>query len=374
MIKLLTPLFLLLLTNFFPSLALAEMKVFIRDYTYIAGEEDSKGDSRRLALSAVREELLNEIGTYIYSEMSIKQLSDGTEMTEHEVKSISGGFIKIEVLEEKWDGYSFYLKAKLIADVERVLREVKSLQSNDKENKQLKAILVKSQKQNESLSIELARLHKQLIETKKTEELKSVTMKYDGAQKRLTAIQLSEKANEYYRSDPPDYVKAVSLFLEAAELGDMISQFFLGIIYYHGRGVTKDNFEAFKWFQLAAQQGLPEAQTNIGLMYEKGEGVSPDLKEGLKWFRLAAEQGIEDAQYKIGLFYRDNRRDNHEALKWFRLAAEQGHAWAQYELANMYAGVSGVKRDPIEGFKWLNLAAKNGHLMSQSLLKHLSRQ
>ena len=43
----------------------AEMKTFIRDYTYQASEIDSKQSSRIIATEQVKRLLLEELGTYL---------------------------------------------------------------------------------------------------------------------------------------------------------------------------------------------------------------------------------------------------------------------------------------------------------------------
>ncbi|MDI9347819.1 MAG: tetratricopeptide repeat protein, partial [Methylacidiphilales bacterium] len=44
----------------------------------------------------------------------------------------------------------------------------------------------------------------------------------------------------------------------------------IGSLYYHGKGVTQDYSEAFKWFKLAAEQGDAKAQLSLGHLYFKG--------------------------------------------------------------------------------------------------------
>ncbi len=49
------------------------------------------------------------------------------------------------------------------------------------------------------------------------------------------------------------------------EQGDAYAQFLLGVIYEIGRGVTKDESEAVKWYRKAAEQGdAKEALKRLG--------------------------------------------------------------------------------------------------------------
>ena len=54
---------------------------------------------------------------------------------------------------------------------------------------------------------------------------------------------------------------------------------------------------------MAGVQGHDKAQYYLGVLYEKGAGVSRDHKEALKWKRMAAEQGEPHAQNHLGVKY-----------------------------------------------------------------------
>lgn len=123
------------------------------------------------------------------------------------------------------------------------------------------------------------------------------------------------------------YTSEFKKTLSAAEKGDADAQFNLGHMYRIGRGVTKDEYEAVKWFRKAAEQGEAKAQNSLGVCYDRGEGVTKDDAEAVKWFRKSAEQGYAFAQYNLGVMYASGRgvtKDEREAEKWFRKAAEQG--------------------------------------------------
>ena len=67
---------------------------------------------------------------------------------------------------------------------------------------------------------------------------------------------------------------------EAAIQGDTTAQFNLGLKYYKGEGVPKDDREAVKWYRRAAEQGHAMAQFSLGFMYSNGEGVPEDEPRG----------------------------------------------------------------------------------------------
>jgi hypothetical protein len=81
-----------------------------------------------------------------------------------------------------------------------------------------------------------------------------------------------------------------------AEKGNAAAQYRLGLHYFTGQGVAKDEVEAAKWYRKAAEQNHAGAQYNLGVCYAKGQGVKQDSAEAMKWYRKAAEQGHAEAQ------------------------------------------------------------------------------
>ena len=74
-----------------------------------------------------------------------------------------------------------------------------------------------------------------------------------------------------------DFANAIKEWILFGEDGDAKAQYFLGLIYYKGKGVPQDHKTAIKWYTLSAEQGYAEAQFNLGLMYVLGEGVIEDM-------------------------------------------------------------------------------------------------
>ena len=53
-----------------------------------------------------------------------------------------------------------------------------------------------------------------------------------------------------------EYETALKKFLPLAEQGDLAAQYYLGMMYKSGQGVSQDDQKAVTWFRLAAEQGL----------------------------------------------------------------------------------------------------------------------
>ena len=86
---------------------------------------------------------------------------------------------------------------------------------------------------------------------------------------------------------------------KAAEQGDASAQYNLGLHYVDGRGVTKDDAEAVRWYRKAAEQGNADGQFELGYMYESGKGVAKDGVEAVKWYQKAAALGNANAKRKL---------------------------------------------------------------------------
>jgi ankyrin repeat protein/TPR repeat protein len=92
-----------------------------------------------------------------------------------------------------------------------------------------------------------------------------------------------------------DYKKALSYYQQAAQQDSPTAIYYIGVIYYHGRGVPGDHALAFNYFQKAADLGYTEAQNDVGLCYLNGHGVPMDRSEAIKWLKIAAKAGNSKA-------------------------------------------------------------------------------
>jgi protein TonB len=115
-----------------------------------------------------------------------------------------------------------------------------------------------------------------------------------------------------------------SVLRDLANKGHSAAQFYLGLAYDKGDGVTEDDVVAVNWYQRAADQGNVKAQYNLGVMHATGQGVPQYYAAAVEWFRKAAEQGDVRGQYRLGLAYSTGTgvdRDYVQAHKWLNLAA-----------------------------------------------------
>ena len=157
-------------------------------------------------------------------------------------------------------------------------------------------------------------------------------------------------------------------YRKAAERGDAVAQFNLGMIYCIGNDAPQNYDEAVNWFRKAAEQGHAAAQCNLGWCCEYGNGTHQDFKEAVKWYRKAAQQNNAIAECNLGNCYYAGSgvpQNYFAALKWYREAAEQGDAVAQVNLGECYDFGQGVPRSETDAVVWWLRAAEQGYAKAQ---------
>jgi TPR repeat protein len=110
----------------------------------------------------------------------------------------------------------------------------------------------------------------------------------------------------------------------------------LGMMYYNGQGVPKDQAEAVRLCRKAADQNNRFGLRNLAFMYQHGEGIAKDLTEAARLYRKAADQDDAYAQLRLAEMYESGEgvaKDLAEAVKWYRKTAERGNVESMNSLA-----------------------------------------
>lgn len=155
-----------------------------------------------------------------------------------------------------------------------------------------------------------------------------------------------------------------------------------------GGGVSGD--ELMSALQGAADAGQPMALWRLGVMYEKGEGVKKDQAKAFAYFsRIANEHAntpprsleadiVAQSFLKVGEYYKeglpvagikiDRARSNALLL---HAATYFGDADAQYQVGEMYLSKDSAEHNVLQGARWLSLAARKGQIAAQATLGNL---
>lgn len=120
--------YLIVLTTLFIVLPFSVYgKEFTRDYTYRAGDDDSKNSARSKAIEQVKLLLLEEIGIYIQSYIEIDKedtRKESSSFLSHEIRTTTAGVTKTQVLTEEWSGNEYKLRVRITIDVEDVIKRI----------------------------------------------------------------------------------------------------------------------------------------------------------------------------------------------------------------------------------------------------------
>src|SRR6267154_6189160 len=92
----------------------SQEKTFVKEYTYKASEADSRVSCRAIATNQLRSMLLNELGVYVESNQLLKTndiAGKNSQDFAENISTISAGITKLDVLNETWNGETFWMKA-----------------------------------------------------------------------------------------------------------------------------------------------------------------------------------------------------------------------------------------------------------------------
>lgn len=122
----------------------------------------------------------------------------------------------------------------------------------------------------------------------------------------------------------------------------------LADMYSFGLG-KKQSFEtAFSLYLKAAELGNLEAMCDLGYMYLVGQGVGIDRQKSAYWFKKSADLGYVHSMRDIGQNYLHGEgvvQSGEDAVCYFTLASENNYAHGTMDLAYCYLNGIGVQKD-----------------------------
>jgi tetratricopeptide (TPR) repeat protein len=288
------------------NLAFAETKVFVEEYTYRAGEADSKLSSRVIAFEQIKRLLLEKLGTYLESETEVKNF----QLTKDQIVILTSGIVTAEIVDEKWDGKTYYLKAKIAADPKDVASSVDKLRQDRQKTKELE----ETRKKAEAALREVERLKKEL-EIAKAE--KPNLGPFNVVVNRLSAIDWFEKGYAFLIAGRNK--EAMEAYTRAIKLDPKYA------LAYFNRGLTyarlEDNRQAIKDLDRAIELDpkLALAYITRGLTYS----LLGDNRQAIKNFDRVIELNPKDAKaYSKRGFAYSLLGDYRQAIKDFDKAIE----------------------------------------------------
>ena len=121
----------LLLLTVFSMTSIAEVQTLIREYTYNASETDSKVSARKAALQQLQVLLIEEVGIQVQSTFSNTETLDKeafSRTVQANYQTFAQALTRTRIIEERWDGEHFYIKAEVAVDPDGISQQMISLQ------------------------------------------------------------------------------------------------------------------------------------------------------------------------------------------------------------------------------------------------------
>ena len=115
----------------------------------------------------------------------------------------------------------------------------------------------------------------------------------------------------------------VRLFNQAAEGDNITAQYMLGMIYYKGFAIAKNDIKAFNYIKKAARE-YDEAQYQLALMYMNAEGTTRNYKNCVETLIKAAKQGHIKSMILLGDIFSEGKnypQNLNNAYIWYNIAS-----------------------------------------------------
>jgi TPR repeat protein len=165
-----------------------------------------------------------------------------------------------------------------------------------------------------------------------------------------------------------DMGRAVQLYQQAAERGDLRAMVSLAQLRETGTGLPQDPAAAVALYQRAADAGSPDAMINLAVMLFEGKSLPQDKAKAVALLQQASTQGSAKATFNLGVLMQEgDLGDPGEALAYFRRAAQEGETAAYRAAAVLLDEGRGVPADPAAAADLLlrGAAEDNGLIVQQ---------
>ncbi|MQM39524.1 hypothetical protein KBTX_03552 [wastewater metagenome] len=145
------------------------------------------------------------------------------------------------------------------------------------------------------------------------------------------------------------------------------SQYLTGIVTLNGErrcGIERDNERSAAFLKKAWEKGAADAALTLGLMYYGGYGVEKNNEKAVELLVASAKGGHVRAQRELGWAYRGQEMQDvfdeeiDKAVCWLEKAGHAGDRSAAYALSWIYGGEEGVERNEDKMFYWAKVSSE----------------
>lgn len=178
-----------------------------------------------------------------------------------------------------------------------------------------------------------------------------------------------------YRIDPSntEYMqKSIPLYEQAVRLGHAEMTHELGVMYYLGRTVEKDQRKGLALLERAANAGYASSQALVGTYLLRNDSARRD--EAMNMLNRAVAQGHPEGQFQLAILKLAKDPNSVSAAKLLDRAANKGHIPALARLGRMHLYGQAVERNLRLAKAYLETAASKGDANGEFYLAHALRR
>ncbi len=294
---------------FIACTAFAGVITFEKEYTYPANLIDNKISCRTIAMEHIKRLLWEELGTYFETKTEGKNF----QLTKDQITILTAGIVRAEVIDEKWDGKTYYLKAKISVDPDEAAKSTDALRKEHyirKEIEETRRKAVEFLKEIEKLNMEMGTVVNKSELITDTER----NRQYNNAVKGLSATDWFEKG--YALGISGRYQESIDAFKQAVWIKPDYAEahYNLGTV-YSSLDRHQEAIEAYRQ-AIKIKPDYAEAHNNLGTVYSNLDRhqeameayrqaikIKPDYAEphynlGLAWLHLNNRNSAAE-EYKI---------------------------------------------------------------------------
>ncbi|MGO9016085.1 MAG: hypothetical protein ACLQF0_14035 [Dissulfurispiraceae bacterium] len=281
---------------FLSGISNAEQKTIIKEYSYQAGEQDSKVSSRIMAMTQIKRMILEEAGTYIAGTTVVK----GLQLETDEINAVTAGIVSLKVIDESWNGKVFYMKAEATIDTDDIAKKLENMARNQNQIGELESAQQKIdelQVEVESLKAGMLAMHNKSQQSDQAGAAspqpaqdqpvqQDYAARYNAAVNQMSGLDMVQ--NSYVDINSGDYYKALDTLNNAIVLSPIVAPdayIAMGIVYVN-LNVPQ---EAIATLNKAVRLN-PEIETRAvltrALMYERSGDKNLALEEVHRAIRI----------------------------------------------------------------------------------------
>jgi tetratricopeptide (TPR) repeat protein len=305
-----------------------QAKTFLREYTYRASEADSKITARSIALNQVKTALLEEIGVYIESTFNDTSKADKSgleQLSQQQIVSITAGVTETKILDEKWDGQTYYMKAEITVDIDEVKKKIAEIAKDRDKTKELEDVKKKADEAYKQIEL----LQAKLAKTEDEKEKLKLQADYQNRSSELTAadwFQMGLNADIL-----KEYDKAILYYQKAVGINPEYADAYscMGFLYL----MKGNNDKAIEMYGKVIRINPNDADAYVGMGAAYMVKGNPDKEIELYEKAISVDPKDAEAYYNMGVAYRTKGEDN-KSISCFKKAAGFGDKEAQKYLSD----------------------------------------